>query len=171
MTSILASSSSNGPQPIRVPAEARSVTQEAPAPSPMQEKGEPLWVPSTAPAAMDGASCVLKAVHERSIVRHELFREAMGAMNQLGGELTDVDARLKAEGLRLVEEWHKLKVAINLGSHQRELDNVKARCLSRPRVKLAPALWKKLGKLIDVARSQRSARGSSKPGVLPWSSK
>ena len=26
----------------------------------------------------------------------------------------------------MAEEWHKLKVAINLGRHQRELDNVKA---------------------------------------------
>nr|XP_020194689.1 uncharacterized protein LOC109780517 [Aegilops tauschii subsp. strangulata] len=39
---------------------------------------------------------------------------------------SDVDARLKAEGLRLMEERHKLKVAINLGRHQCELDNAKA---------------------------------------------
>lgn len=47
-------------------------------------------------------------------------------MNHLGEELVDVDVRLVAEGLRLVEERHKLKVAINLGRHQRELDNAKA---------------------------------------------
>ena len=41
-------------------------------------------------------------------------------------ELAGVDARLEAKGLRLVEEWHKLKVAINLGRHQRELENAKA---------------------------------------------
>ena len=47
-------------------------------------------------------------------------------MNRLGEELVDVDARLVAKGLRLVEERHKLKVAINLGRHHRELDNAKA---------------------------------------------
>ena len=47
-------------------------------------------------------------------------------MSRLGGELVDVDARLEAEGLRLAEEWHKLKVAINLGRRQRDLENAKA---------------------------------------------
>ena len=46
-------------------------------------------------------------------------------MNRLGEELEGVDGRLEAKGLQLSEEWHKLKVAINLGRHQRELDNVK----------------------------------------------
>nr|XP_020174170.1 vicilin-like seed storage protein At2g18540 [Aegilops tauschii subsp. strangulata] len=68
----------------------------------------------------------LEFEHGRSVVRHELFQEAMGAMNQLGEELAGVDARLMAESLRLAEERHKLKVAINLGRHQRELDNAKA---------------------------------------------
>ena len=47
-------------------------------------------------------------------------------MGQLAEELADVDARLEAEGLRLIEERRKLKVAINLARHQRELDNAKA---------------------------------------------
>ena len=47
-------------------------------------------------------------------------------MSRLGRELVDVDARLEAEGLRLVEEWHQLKVAINLGRLQREHANAKA---------------------------------------------
>ena len=74
----------------------------------------------------DDIGRVLKHARERSAVRHGLFQEAMGAMSRLGGELADVDARLEAEGLRLMEERHKLKVAINLGRHQRELDNAKA---------------------------------------------
>ena len=37
-----------------------------------------------------------------------------------------MDACLEAEGLRLVEEQRKLKVAFNLARHQRELDNAKA---------------------------------------------
>nr|XP_045086361.1 caldesmon-like [Aegilops tauschii subsp. strangulata] len=68
----------------------------------------------------------LEFEHGRSVVRHELFQEAMGVMNRLGEELVGVDARLMAESLRLAEERHKLKVAINLGRHQRELDNAKA---------------------------------------------
>ena len=54
---------------------------------------------------------MLKSAQEKSVVHHKLFQEAMGAMNQLGEELANVDARLVAEGLRLVEERHKLKVA------------------------------------------------------------
>ena len=50
----------------------------------------------------------------------------MDAMGQLGGELADVDACLEAEGMWLIEERRKLKVAINLARHQRELDNAKA---------------------------------------------
>ena len=69
---------------------------------------------------------VLEFEHGRSVVRHELFQEAMGAMNRLGEELAGVDARLEAEGLRLVEERRKLRVAINLGRYQRDLDNAKA---------------------------------------------
>ena len=62
----------------------------------------------------------------RSVARHELFQEATGAMDRLGEELEGVDARLEAEGIRLAEERHKLKVAINLGRRQRELENAKA---------------------------------------------
>ena len=50
----------------------------------------------------------------------------MGAMSRLGEELAGVDSRLEAEGLRLVEEQHKLTVAINLGRYQRHLENAKA---------------------------------------------
>nr|XP_020168137.1 vicilin-like seed storage protein At2g18540 [Aegilops tauschii subsp. strangulata] len=39
----------------------------------------------------------------------------------------DVDACLEAEGLRLMEEWHQLKVAINLGRLQREHANARAK--------------------------------------------
>ena len=60
------------------------------------------------------------------MVRHELFQEAMGAMSRLGEELAGVDSRLEAEGLRLVEERRKLRVAINLGRYQRDLENAKA---------------------------------------------
>ena len=61
----------------------------------------------------------------RSVVRHELFQGAMGAMSRLGEELAGVDSRLDAKGLRLVEEWRKMRVAINLGRYLRDLDNAK----------------------------------------------
>nr|XP_020158444.1 tropomyosin-2-like [Aegilops tauschii subsp. strangulata] len=50
----------------------------------------------------------------------------MGALSQLGEELVDVDARLETEGLRLADEWHQFKVAINLGRLQRERASAKA---------------------------------------------
>ena len=37
-----------------------------------------------------------------------------------------MDVCLAAKGLQLIEERRKLKVAVNLGRHQRELDNTKA---------------------------------------------
>ena len=40
--------------------------------------------------------------------------------------LASVDSRLEAEGLRLAEERRNLKVAINLGRYQRDLENAKA---------------------------------------------
>nr|XP_020167012.1 tol-Pal system protein TolA-like [Aegilops tauschii subsp. strangulata] len=50
----------------------------------------------------------------------------MSALSRLGKELVDVDARLETEGLRLVDKWHELKVAINLRRLQRERANAKA---------------------------------------------
>ena len=47
-------------------------------------------------------------------------------MSRIGAELADEDARLEAEGLRLAEERRKLKVAIALARHQRDLENTKA---------------------------------------------
>lgn len=126
VTSILASSSSNEPPPIRAPTEAGTVTGEAPAPSPLLEGSEPLRIPSATLAVGDGPGHVLKFAHERGVVRHELFEDAMGTLSRLGGELVDVNARLEAEGLRLVEEWHQLKVAINLGRLQHEHANARA---------------------------------------------
>ena len=46
-------------------------------------------------------------------------------MSRLGEELVDADSRLEAEGLRLAEERRKLRVAINLGRYQRDLENTK----------------------------------------------
>ena len=47
-------------------------------------------------------------------------------MSQLGAELAAEDERLEAEGLRLVEERRKLKAAVGLARHQRDLENAKA---------------------------------------------
>nr|XP_020201005.1 tol-Pal system protein TolA-like [Aegilops tauschii subsp. strangulata] len=50
----------------------------------------------------------------------------MDALSRLGEELVDIDARLETEGLWLLDEWHQLKVAINLGCLQRERASAKA---------------------------------------------
>ena len=47
-------------------------------------------------------------------------------MSRIRAQLADEDARLEAEGLRLAEERRKLKVAVALARHQRDLDNAKA---------------------------------------------
>ena len=123
LASILGSSSSGESPLIRAPREAWPAAGRAPAPSPLLKGGEPLRAPSASPVVEYRVGSVLRSAHERSVVLHELFRDAMGAMNRLGEELADVDTCLVAEGLRLMVEQHKLKVAINLGRHQRELDN------------------------------------------------
>ena len=111
--------------PARVPCGARPAIVGAPAPSPLPRGSEPLRGPPPTPAAEDDIDDVLKRARERSIIRQEFLRKAADAMGQLGGELADVDARLEAEGLRLIEERRKLKVEASLARHQRDLDNVK----------------------------------------------
>ena len=74
----------------------------------------PLRTSSATTGAEDGPGRSFEGAHRRGVVRHELLREAMGALSRLGEELVDVDARLEDEGLRLVDEWHLLKVSVNL---------------------------------------------------------
>ena len=78
------------------------------------------------PGVEDGPNHAFELARERGVVRHELFREARGALSRLGEDLVDVDARLEAEDLRLADEWHRLKVAVNLGRLQDERANAKA---------------------------------------------
>ena len=75
------------------------------------------------PTAEDDVDDVLKRAWERSPIRREFLRKSTDAMGQLDGELADVDARLQAIGMWLVEERRKLKVAVSLARHQRDLDN------------------------------------------------
>ena len=74
----------------------------------------------------DDIDDVLKRAQECRDIRQEFLQKATNAMGQLAGEIAGVDACLEAEGLQLIEEQRKLKVAINLARHQRELDNAKA---------------------------------------------
>jgi len=94
--------------------------------SPLPRGGAPLDAPPAAPEVEDEEGQAFELERGQSVVRHELFQEAMNAISRLGGELASVDSRLEAEGLRLAEERCKLKVAINLGRYQRDLENAKA---------------------------------------------
>ena len=79
--------------------------------------------------------------------------------------VVDINARLMAEGLLLMEEWHKLKVAINLGCHQRELDNAKAE------VSLAASCEACSRAQEEAREADRRREVAEKPGAPPWSSK
>ena len=70
---------------------------------------------------------MLESAREGSVIRRELFQEAMGAMNRLGEELMDVDACLVAEGLRLVAERHDLEATAALAHRRRDLDDEEAK--------------------------------------------
>ena len=74
----------------------------ATAPSPLPRGGAPLDTPPAAPEAMDEAGRAFEFERVRSIVRHELFQEAMGAMSRLGEELAGTRAlRMK------VSDWRR----------------------------------------------------------------
>ena len=93
LASIFGSSSSSEPQPAWASREHGLVSGVAPAASPLPRGS------TVAPVVEDKMGRALEFEHERSVIRHELFQEAMGAMKRLGGELKDVDVRLRAEGL------------------------------------------------------------------------
>ena len=86
----------------------------------------PVHGPPHAPGAEDDAEDVLGRARERRALRQEFLQRVTDAVSQLGGELAGEDAHLEAEGLRLTKERRKLKVAVALACHQRDLDNVKA---------------------------------------------
>ena len=126
LASIFGSSSSSEPQLAWAPREDWLTSGAVPAPSPLPRGGAPLDTPPAAPEEMDEVGHAFEFERGRSIVCHELFQEAMGAMSRLGEELAGVDSRLEAEGLRLAEERRKLRLAINLGRYQCDLDNANA---------------------------------------------
>ena len=82
--------------------------------------------PPHTPVAEGDAEDVLRRARERRALRQEFLQGAADAVSRIGAELAGEDARLEAEGLRLAEERRKLKVAITLARHQRDLENAKA---------------------------------------------
>lgn len=86
----------------------------------------PPWGPPHAPVEEGDADDALRRVRELCALRKEFLQRAADAVSWIGAELANEDARLEAEGLRLAEERRKLKVAVSLARHQRDLDNTKA---------------------------------------------
>ena len=64
--------------------------------------------------ADDGVEDVLERARERRALRQGFLRRAADAVSLLGEELSDEDARLDAEGLRLAAERRELEGAIAL---------------------------------------------------------
>ena len=90
LASMLESPSSSGPCSVRAPREGQLAPGAMPAPSPQLGGGAPLDAPPTAPEVEDEVGRAFELERGRSMVRHEIFQEAMGAMNRLGEELADV---------------------------------------------------------------------------------
>src|SRR4051812_6305809 len=74
-----------------------------------------------------GAADVLERARERRARRHEFLRRESGAVDLLGQELPEEDARLEAEGLRLAVERRELEAAAALARRQRDLDDEEAK--------------------------------------------
>ena len=69
--------------------------------------------------ADDGAEDVLEHARERRVRRQGFLRRATDAVNLLGEELADEDARLEAEGLHLAAGRRELEGAIALAPSAR----------------------------------------------------
>ena len=126
VNSVFGSSSVGGSVPGRISREVRSAVARAPAPSPTPGGGLPPRGPPHAPVEESDAEDMLRRARERRALHEEFLQRAVDAMSRIGAELADEDARLEAEGLRLAEERRKLKVAVAIARHQRDLDNAKA---------------------------------------------
>ena len=70
---------------------------------------------------------VLERARERRALRQGFLRRAADAVSLLGEELADEDARLEAEGLRLVAERRELEAAAALAHRRRDLDDEEAK--------------------------------------------
>ena len=81
LASIFGSSSSSEPQSARAPREDGVASGAASAPSPLPGGGAPLGAPPAAPEVEDEVGRAFELERGQSVVRHELFQEAMGAMN------------------------------------------------------------------------------------------
>ena len=109
--------------------EARPAIVRAPAPSPLPRGGVLVHGPPRAPGAEDDTEDVLERARQRRALCQGFLRRAVDVVSQLGVELAGKDACLEVESLRLAEERRKLKVAVALARHQRDLDNAKAEAL------------------------------------------
>ena len=77
--------------------------------------------------ADDGVEDVLERARERRARRQGFLQRATDAVNLLGEELADEDARLEAEGMRLAAGRRELEAAIALARRQRDLDDEEAK--------------------------------------------
>ena len=82
--------------------------------------------PPHTPVEEGDAEDMLRRARERRALRQEFLQGAADAEIRIVAELAGEDARLEAEGLCLAGERCKLKVAVALARHQRDLDNAKA---------------------------------------------
>ena len=86
----------------------------------------PPQCPPHSPVAEGDAEDILRRARERRALRQEFLQGAADAVSRIRVELAGKDARLEAKGLRLAEVRRKLKLAVVLACHQRDLDNAKA---------------------------------------------
>ena len=95
--------------------------------------------------ADEGVEDVLERARGCRALRQGFLRRAADAVSLLGEELADEDARLEAEGLRLVAEWRQLEAAVALVRYQCDLGDEEAKA------SLA-ASWEVYSRAVEEAR-------------------
>ncbi|KAE8806349.1 hypothetical protein D1007_17505 [Hordeum vulgare] len=107
----------------------------------------------------------------RTLIHHELLRNAMSTLGHLGAELRGVDGRFTEERLRLAHGWHQLYVDIKLSHLQHEVARTKVEVSAAEAREARDCALQEAEKRTSTARPQRLVNKSFMFRTQFWSSR